>query len=59
MINELAYYRSALVLQNGTVLEPHYYRVVKNREKAICSNDFEMIKVIGKGGFSKVFMGIH
>jgi hypothetical protein len=31
--------------------------VIKNKAKAVCSNDFELLKVIGKGGFSKVYMG--
>jgi serine/threonine protein kinase len=40
-------------------LEVHYSKIIKNKPKAVCTNDFEMLKVIGKGGFSKVYMGIH
>ena len=38
-------------------LEAHYSKIIQNKPKAVCSNDFEMLKVIGKGGFSKVYMG--
>lgn len=44
-------------LPNGLALEVHFSKIIKNKPKAVCSNDFEMLKVIGKGGFSKVYMG--
>lgn len=44
-------------MPNGLVLEPHFSKIIKNKPKAVCSNDFELLKVIGKGGFSKVYMG--
>ena len=44
-------------LPSGLVLEPHYSKIIYNKPKAVCTNDFEMLKVIGKGGFSKVYMG--
>lgn len=49
-------YRPLKQLPSGIVLEPHYSKVVYNKPKAVCTNDFEMLKVIGKGGFSKVYM---
>ena len=51
------FYRNLKQLPNGIVLEPHFSKIIKNKPKAVCSNDFEMLKVIGKGGFSKVYMG--
>lgn len=51
------YNRNLKALPNGLVLEPHFSKIIKNKPKAVCSNDFELLKVIGKGGFSKVYMG--
>jgi hypothetical protein len=45
-------------MPNGLQLEAHYSRVILGKFKAVCSNDFELCKVIGKGGFSKVYLGI-
>ena len=44
-------------LPNNLLLEAHYTKIIKNKAKAVQSNDFELLKVIGKGGFSKVYMG--
>jgi len=44
-------------LPNGLTLDVHYSKIIQNKPKAVCSNDFKMLKVIGKGGFSKVYMG--
>jgi hypothetical protein len=44
-------------LPNNLVLEPHFFKIIKNQPKPVSSNDFELLKVIGKGGFSKVYMG--
>lgn len=38
------------------VLEPHFSKIIKNKSKAVCLNDFEPIKIIGTGGFSRVFL---
>ena len=38
------------------MLQAHYSRIILNKPKAVCINDFELLKVIGKGGFSKVYM---
>jgi hypothetical protein len=40
-------------------LEPHYARIIANKPKAVITNDFKLLKVIGRGGFSKVFMGMY
>jgi len=39
------------------MLEPHYTKIVVNKKRALMTNDFKLLKVIGKGGFSKVYMG--
>ena len=44
-------------LPNNLMLEAHYTKILKNKAKVVQSNDFELLKVIGKGGFSKVYMG--
>jgi hypothetical protein len=44
-------------LPNNMVIEPHYSKILINKTKAVLTNDFKLVKVIGKGGFSKVFMG--
>jgi len=44
-------------LPNHLVLEPHHSKILINKTKAVLTNDFKLVKVIGKGGFSKVFMG--
>lgn len=46
-------------MPGNLVLEPHYTKIIKNKAKAVLSNEFELLKVIGKGGFSKVYMGNH
>jgi serine/threonine protein kinase len=30
--------------------------IIPNRTAQVCMNDFQLLKVIGKGGFSKVFL---
>jgi serine/threonine protein kinase len=50
-------YRPLKPLPNNLSLEAHYSKIIQNKPKAVCGNDFEMMKVIGKGGFSKVYMG--
>lgn len=39
-------------------LEPHHSKILIKKTKAVLTNDFKLMKVIGKGGFSKVFMGM-
>lgn len=39
------------------MLEPYYTKIIVNKNKAVMTNDFKLLKVIGKGGFSKVYMG--
>ena len=33
-----------------------FAKVVANKKKSICAEDFELVKVIGRGGFSRVLM---
>lgn len=44
-------------LPNHLVLEPYHSKILLKKTKAVLTNDFKLVKVIGKGGFSKVFMG--
>lgn len=32
------------------------YKDVKNKEKEICLEDFELLKVLGRGAFGKVYL---
>ncbi|CAI2384367.1 unnamed protein product [Moneuplotes crassus] len=48
--------RSLEPLQTGQRIVPHFSKYLPNRKKPICLNDFILEKVIGKGGFSKVFL---
>ena len=50
-------YRNLKNLPNGLILTPYYSKILKNKTKGVCMNNFKMLKVIGKGGFSKVYMG--
>ncbi len=49
-------YRTLKALPNLLELEAHYSKIILNKPKKVCINDFESLKVIGKGGFSKVYM---
>jgi hypothetical protein len=50
-------FRPLKPLPSNMVVEPHYSKILINKTKAVLTNDFKLVKVIGKGGFSKVFMG--
>lgn len=50
------YERSLEPLKSGQRIVPHFSKYLPNRKKPICLNDFCLEKVIGKGGFSKVFL---
>lgn len=62
------YKRPLSALKNGTKLEVHFsskissiliytfIEIIPNKSKQVCSNDFQLLKVIGRGGFSKVFL---
>ena len=56
-MSDVAIYRPIKPLPNNLVLEPYYTKILVNKNKAVMTNDFRLLKVIGKGGFSKVFMG--
>lgn len=53
----LPFFRPLKPLPNNLLLEPHYSKILINKTKAVLTNDFKLLKVIGKGGFSKVYMG--
>lgn len=50
------YDRSLAPLQDGEVLIAHFAKISPNKRKQISVGDFEMIKVIGRGGFSRVLL---
>jgi hypothetical protein len=50
------YERSLDPLKDGQIIVPHFSKYLPNRKKSICLSDFILEKVIGKGGFSKVFL---
>lgn len=50
------YERSLEPLKMGQRIVPHFSKYLPHRKKPICLNDFMLEKVIGKGGFSKVFL---
>jgi serum/glucocorticoid-regulated kinase 2 len=33
-----------------------FIEIIPNKTKQVCINDFQLLKVIGRGGFSKVFL---
>lgn len=37
-------------------LRAQFYKILPNKKRIISIADFKKVKVIGKGGFSKVFM---
>jgi serine/threonine protein kinase len=52
-------------LWDGLLLQVHFsskivlanlLEIIPNRTAQVCMNDFQLLKVIGKGGFSKVFL---
>lgn len=43
-------------MPNGIILWAYYSKILLNKSKNVCSLDFETLKVIGKGGFSKVYL---
>ncbi len=34
----------------------HFSKIIPNKSKQVCVNDFQLLKVIGRGGFSKVYL---
>jgi len=43
-------------LQDGDVLETYFAKICPNKKKVIAVQDFDLIKVIGRGGFSRVIL---
>ena len=50
------YDRPLYPIQDGEVLVTHFAKIAPNKKKQISVGDFEMIKVIGRGGFSRVVL---
>jgi serum/glucocorticoid-regulated kinase 2 len=50
------YDRSLSPLQDGEILIAHFAKIAPNKRKQISAGDFQMIKVIGRGGFSRVLL---
>lgn len=49
-------FRQVKQIPPGVVIVPYFTRRLEGQSKQISANHFKVIKVIGKGGFSKVFM---
>ena len=49
------YDRNLALLQDGEVLIAHFAKISASKRQ-ISVNDFELIKVIGRGGFSRVIL---
>ena len=49
------YERPLRPLQDGEHLEAHFCKVIPGKKKEVLFHDFELVKVVGKGGFSTVF----
>ena len=43
-------------VQDGEVLVAYFAKICPNKKKQISAEDFELIKVIGRGGFSRVIL---
>ena len=43
-------------LRNGEILLPYFQKIIPGKTKEVIISDFEKLKVIGRGGFSKVFL---
>ena len=50
------YDRPLYPLLDGEVLVSHFAKFASNKKKRITIGDYELIKVIGRGGFSKVLL---
>lgn len=50
------YDRNLAPIQDGEVLITVFAKIAANKRKSITSGDFELVKVIGRGGFSRVLL---
>lgn len=51
------YDRNLVPIQDGEVLIAVFAKLAQNKRKQISTGDFELLKVIGRGGFSRVVLG--